>query len=58
LCTSILVSSTLLLAASGGGSDSNQGMAEFSLNVNDAAIDGAEAVIVEFSGVTLKPAGW
>lgn len=52
-----LASTLLALGACGGGSGSgDDGTAEFSLNVTDAPVDGATAVVVEFSGVTLKSA--
>ena len=59
----LLVSGSLLLVGCGGSSNEQVGefstgqMGEFSLNVTDAPVDGATAVVVEFSGVTLKPAG-
>ena len=52
-----------LVACGGGGSSSggNEGPAEttgtFSLDVSDAAVDDAERVLVQFTGVTVKPGG-
>ena len=54
----IVITSTLLaLGACGGGSGSgnNGDTGTISLNVTDAPVDGATEVVVEFSGVTLKP---
>lgn len=52
-----LTSTLLALGACGGGSDSgnNGDTGTFSLNITDAPVDGATAVVVEFTGVTLKP---
>lgn len=44
-----------LSACGGGGSDSG-GTGSFSLSVTDAPVDGATAVVVTFTAVTLKPA--
>ncbi len=52
-----LLSATLLALGACGGNSNNDGNASFSLNITDAPVDGATAVVVEFSGVTLKPSG-
>ncbi len=49
-----------LLAAStgcGGGGGGDGGTGTLTLSVTDAPVDGASAVVVEFTGVELKPAG-
>jgi len=45
-----------LLAACGGGG-SGGGTGTLNLSITDAPVDGAAAVVVEFTGVELKPAG-
>lgn len=45
----------LLLSGCGGGSNSSTGT--LNLGVTDAPVDGAQTVIVEFTGVELQPAG-
>lgn len=58
----LVIASTMLAlgACSGGdgGDDSGDSIntAKFSLNITDAPVDNATAVVVEFTGVTLKPA--
>jgi hypothetical protein len=54
----ILTSTLLALGACGGSGDggSNNDTGSLTLNVTDAPVDGATAVVVEFSGVTLKHA--
>ena len=66
----IVITSTLLVLGACSSSDNNDdngtgtislnddnGTGTISLNVTDAPIDKAAEVVVEFSGVTLKPAG-
>jgi hypothetical protein len=45
-----------LLAACGGGGGGGSGTGTLTLSITDAPVDGAAAVIVEFTGVELKPA--
>lgn len=53
LANALLVSSILGLAACGG---SSSGSGRLSLSVTDAPVDNANQVVVEFTGVTIKPA--
>ncbi len=50
----------MLVGCSGGGSGGNDGPTEttgtLSLDVSDAAVDNAERVLVQFTGVTVNPA--
>lgn len=46
-----------LLAACGGGGSSAGGTGQLSLQVTDAPVDEATSVVVQFTGVELKPAG-
>lgn len=51
----MMVSSICLVAGcNGGGSSSRTGT--FSLNITDGAVDNATKVVVEFTGVSIKPA--
>lgn len=50
------LATSLLIAACGGGGGSG-GTGVVSLNVTDAPVDGANAVIIQFTGVALKRAG-
>ena len=52
-----VASITLLLTACGGGGGSSSGTGTLNLGITDAAIDNAESVVVEFTGVELQPAG-
>jgi hypothetical protein len=58
----LLVASVAALAACGGsdsgdrGSGGSDNTGQFSLNVTDAAVDAASHVVVEFTGVSIKPA--
>lgn len=47
----------LAVAACGGGGGGSDGTATLNLFIKDAPVDGAAAVVVEFTGVELKPAG-
>jgi len=49
----LVSAATLGLAACGGGGNGNQG--QMSLAVGDSPVDGAEAVVVKFTGVELVP---
>lgn len=52
-----LASAPFWLASCGGGSgDSSTAMGTFSLSVTDGPIDSASKVVVEFDGVSIKPA--
>jgi hypothetical protein len=42
--------------SSGAGSVAGDGLGEFSLDITDAPVDDASKVIVEFTGVSIKPA--
>ena len=55
----IVITSTLLVlgACSSSSSDNNNDTGTLSLNITDAPVDGATEVVVQFSGVTLKPVG-
>jgi hypothetical protein len=46
----------LLLSACGGGGGDGSGTGTLTLSITDAPVDGATAVVVEFTGVELKPA--
>lgn len=48
---------TTLLVACGGGGSSSGGTGQLSLQVTDAPVDEAMSVVVQFTGVELKPAG-
>lgn len=50
----IFIASTILTLGACGGSGDNDDTATFSLDITDAPVDDATAVVVEFSGVTLK----
>ncbi len=50
-----VIISTLLALAACSSSDDDTGT--LSLNITDAPVDGATEVVVQFSGVTLKPVG-
>ena len=43
-------------SSSGAGSVAGDGLGEFSLDITDAPVDDASKVIVEFTGVSIKPA--
>lgn len=47
----------VLSACGGGGSTSSTGTGTLSLSITDAPVDNADAVVVEFTGVEIKPAG-
>ena len=49
-----LVSAAALAACGGGGSGDEPAYGKLSLGVTDAAVDGAEHVVVEFTGVEIK----
>jgi hypothetical protein len=53
--TASLALATLLVGCGGGGG--GDGTGAISLQVTDAPVDGVEQVVVEFTGVTLKPQG-
>lgn len=54
----ILVGATaVLLAACGGGDGGSANTGTLKLGVTDAPVDVADAVVVQFTGVELKPAG-
>lgn len=46
-----------LLAACGGGSSSASGTGSLTLQITDSPVDSAQAVVVKFTGVELKPVG-
>lgn len=46
-----------LLAACGGGNDDSRATGTLKLGVTDAPVDVADAVVVQFTGVELKPVG-
>lgn len=50
------IASAIMLTSCGGSSDGG-GMSTMTLNVTDAPVDNAEAVVVQFSSVTLKANG-
>ena len=50
-----LMAAGFLLTGCGGGSDSN--LSKFNLAVTDAPTDGATSVVIEFTGIELKPEG-
>ena len=52
----LIITSSLILNGCSDGSSSDDEMGDFTLNITDSQIDGAIAVVVEFTGVTLKPA--
>jgi hypothetical protein len=56
LASLFLMSSIAGLAACGGSSDSTDSTGQFSLGVTDAPVDNATEVVVEFTGVAIKPA--
>jgi hypothetical protein len=51
----VAISTTLLAACSGGGGDAGAKTGELTLGITDAAIDYADALVVQFTGVELKP---
>ncbi|MCK4707718.1 MAG: DUF4382 domain-containing protein [Gammaproteobacteria bacterium] len=51
-----IIASTLLLTACGGSTEQSNTAGRISLNITDAPVDHADAVVVEFTSVTLKPA--
>lgn len=51
------VACTTVLAACGGGGSSEQQYGKVTLGVTDAPVDGAESVVVQFTGVELKAVG-
>jgi hypothetical protein len=53
----LLAVSLGLLGACGGGGGSSGSNATLNLNLIDAPVDGASAVVVQFTGVELKPRG-
>jgi len=57
LTTSLALCSTLLLTACSGNVTDTTANNLITLNITDAPVDEADAVIVEFSGVTLKSEG-
>lgn len=54
LRSALSIAALALLAACGGGGGSSTG--HLSLNITDAPVDDAKSVLVQFSGVALKPA--
>jgi hypothetical protein len=46
-----------ITSCGGGGGGGDNGTATLTLSIKDAPVDGASAVVVEFTGVELKPAG-
>jgi hypothetical protein len=52
-----ILSVSFLLTGCGGGGGSDGGTGTLTLSVTDAPVDGAVAVVVEFTGVELKPSG-
>ena len=50
----LIITSSLILNGCGGGSSSSDDTGDFTLNITDSQIDHATAVVVEFTGVTLK----
>mgnify|MGYP005990204683 CR=1 FL=1 len=52
---SIITSVSLTLMACGGSEGSNSSTGRLSIDITDAAVDGAEKVYVQFRGVTVKP---
>lgn len=52
-CSAVLA----LAACSGGGGDSGERTGVLKLGITDAPVDVADAVVVQFSGVELKPKG-
>jgi hypothetical protein len=55
--TLFLACAALALAACGGGGDSRSNTGTLKLGITDAPVDAAEAVVVQFTGVELKPVG-
>lgn len=55
--TVLALGAASLLAACGGGASSSGGSGQLSLQVTDAPVDDATKVVVQFSGVVIKPAG-
>jgi hypothetical protein len=51
----VVVSATLMLAACGGSGGSEDRVGTLQLGITDAPVDSAQAVVVQFSGVELKP---
>lgn len=55
-CSVLALAASAMLAACGGGGSSG-GTGQLTLQVTDAPVDDATAVVVQFTGVELKPAG-
>lgn len=59
-CTAIISTLSIAMLAcgggGGGGSSDNGGSGTLSVDITDAAVDGAEKVYVQFTGITVKPA--
>lgn len=53
----VALGTSALLAACGGGGGSSGSTGSLTLNVTDAPVDGANKVVVVFTGVSIKPAG-
>jgi hypothetical protein len=51
----LVAASAFALSACGSGSGSGGGMSQMTLAVGDAPVDGAQAVVVKFTGVELVP---
>jgi hypothetical protein len=56
LTSMVVLSGMGLLANCGGSSSSTAGTGTFSLNITDGPVDNAAKVVVEFTGVSIKPA--
>ena len=56
-CALVVVAVATLAACSGGGDGMQSGTGTLRLGLTDAPVDQADAVVVQFTGVELKPAG-
>lgn len=57
LTTALFLAIAAGLSGCGGGGGSSTGTGTLNLSITDAPVDEADAVIVEFTGVEIKPAG-